>query len=61
MNIKEGEETSLRTNAQGEVSFKIDNTGYWYIATIHMLESDEESFDYESNWATLTFEVKTLK
>ncbi len=51
-------ETSLRTNDNGEVGFTIDNEGQWYIATIHMLESDEESLDYESNWATLTFEVK---
>lgn len=52
------EETSLRTNKKGEVSFTISNGGHWYLATIHMLESDEEKFDYESNWATLTFEVK---
>ena len=52
------EETSLRTNEKGEVSFTIGNGGHWYIATIHMLESNEGNFDYESNWATLTFEVK---
>lgn len=52
------EETSLKTNEKGEVSFTIANVGQWYIATIHMQESKEEEFDYESNWATLTFEVK---
>ena len=52
------EETSLKTNKNGEVSFKISRGGHWYIATIHMLESNEANFDYESNWATLTFEVK---
>ena len=52
------EETSLQTNENGEVDFRIDDTGQWYIATIHMFESHEENFDYESNWATLTFEVK---
>lgn len=57
--VKEGQETSLRTNEKGEVSFIISNAGQWYIATIHMLESEEEDFDYESNWTTLTFEVKT--
>ena len=25
---------------------------------IYMVRSDEEDVDYESNWATLTFEVK---
>ncbi|MGB3851455.1 MAG: DUF4198 domain-containing protein [Tunicatimonas sp.] len=55
---KDTEETSLRTNKRGEVSFTIGNKGRWYIATIHMLESGDEDIDYESNWATLTFEVK---
>lgn len=55
---KEGKETALRTDENGEVSFTISNEGHWYIATIHMFESIEEEFDYESNWATLTFEVK---
>ena len=58
INVKDGQETSLRTNKEGEVSFTISNEGQWYIATIHMLESEEEDFEYESNWATLTFEVK---
>jgi len=58
INVKDGQETSLKTNKKGEVSFTISNEGYWYIATIHMLESNEDHFDYESNWATLTFEVK---
>lgn len=58
LTVKNGEEASLRTNKDGEVSFTLDNAGHWYIATIQMLESTEEDFDYESNWATLTFEVK---
>ncbi|MGB5227891.1 MAG: DUF4198 domain-containing protein [Eudoraea sp.] len=55
---KDGKETALSTNDKGEVSFTISNIGHWYIATINMLERNEEDFDYESNWATLTFEVK---
>lgn len=55
---KEKEETSLRTNENGELSFTVGNSGQWYVATIHMLESNEETFDYESNWATLTFGVR---
>ncbi len=46
-----------RTNERGEVSFEITETGQWYVATIHMIESTEEGVDYESNWATITFEV----
>lgn len=58
MKVKDGQETSLRTNKNGEISFSITNQGHWYIATIHMQESSDINFDYESNWATLTFEVK---
>lgn len=58
--VKEGQETSLRTNKNGEFSFTISNEGHWYIAAIHMQESTEDNFDYESNWATLTFEVKAV-
>ncbi len=54
----EGEETALSTDENGEVSFTIGTKGQWYIATIHMLESAEENLDYESHWATLTFEVR---
>lgn len=56
--VKQGKETSLRTDDKGEVSFSIRNSGHWYIATIHMVETEEGKFDYESNWATLTFEIK---
>jgi hypothetical protein len=46
-----------RTDEKGEVSFEITETGQWYVATIHMIESSEANVDYESNWATLTFEI----
>jgi uncharacterized GH25 family protein len=54
----QGTETMLKTDAKGRVSFKIDKPGHWYVATIRMIESDREGYDYESNWATLTFGVK---
>ncbi len=52
------DENSTRTNDKGEFSFNISNIGQWYVATIHMFESKEDGLDYESNWATLTFEVR---
>ncbi|MCI4669170.1 MAG: DUF4198 domain-containing protein [Bacteroidia bacterium] len=55
---KDNKEIALKTNEQGEVGFPLRNKGNWYIATIHMSESSEEEIDYESNWATLTFEVR---
>lgn len=47
-----------RTDHDGVVSFKITTGGHWYLRTINMVESKETGIDYESNWATLTFEVK---
>lgn len=50
-------EIPATTDAMGQISFEIRETGHWYVATIHMVESPEEDVDYESNWATITFEV----
>jgi hypothetical protein len=36
---------------------EITRSGRWYLRLIRMLPSDDEGVDYESNWATLTFEV----
>jgi hypothetical protein len=52
------EESSTRTDEKGILRILLDKTGKWYIATIHMTEGQEEQLDYESNWATLTFEIK---
>ena len=51
------DELGLQTDENGEFSFEITETGHWYVATVHMVPSEEEDVDYESNWATLTFEV----
>ncbi len=50
---------SARTDANGQVKVKIDERGRWFIKFIHMakLPSDPD-IDYESKWATLTFEVR---
>jgi hypothetical protein len=50
-------EIPSRTDDKGLVSFEITETGHWYVATIHMVESTETDVEYESNWATITFEV----
>jgi hypothetical protein len=56
--IQDVEENEVRTESAGEFSIKIDKKGKWYVASIYMQESREEGIDYESNWATLTFDVK---
>ena len=47
----------LRTDASGILSVPIDAKGIWYLRTIHLVTSDESGLTYESNWATLSFEV----
>ena len=50
---------STRSNAQGVATIAIGRAGTWYVKFINMarLEGDAEA-DYESKWATLTFEVR---
>ncbi|MDX1408486.1 MAG: DUF4198 domain-containing protein, partial [Saprospiraceae bacterium] len=53
-----GGEKQLRTDRNGMILPQITEAGHWYLRTIHMVEVDGDDLDYESNWATLTFEVK---
>ncbi|MGY8892274.1 MAG: DUF4198 domain-containing protein [Pseudomonadales bacterium] len=48
---------NLRTDSDGRASFMLSNKAIWYISLIHMEKVDETDADYESNWATVTFEV----
>lgn len=52
------EAVKTRTDGKGVVKLKLSETGHWYLRTICMKKSTEAGVDYESNWATLTFEVK---
>ena len=50
---------STRTNAEGVARIPLSAAGKWFIRTIHMVETTSEpDVDYESNWATLTFEIR---
>jgi uncharacterized GH25 family protein len=49
---------NLRTDEQGRATFLLSEKAVWYIALIHMEKVDDADVDYESNWATVTFEVK---
>lgn len=51
-------ESSTKTNENGLVAITPTAKGKWYIATIHMEKKTNDEVDYESNWATLTFEIK---
>jgi len=52
-------ETSLRTDANGEIRFTVESAGRWYVKFINMVPlADNADIDYESKWATLTFEIR---
>ena len=52
------EAVHTRTNKNGSAHIKLGHKGRWYVRLIHMVPSKEKGVDYESNWATLTFEIK---
>lgn len=53
------EAVKTRTDDEGVARIPLSQAGAWYVRTIHMVETtDEPGVDYESNWATLTFEVR---
>lgn len=49
---------SVRTDSAGVARIRADAPGQWYIKFIHMTPVASDSLDYESKWATLTFEVR---
>jgi uncharacterized GH25 family protein len=51
------EAIKTRTDDAGVARVNLTRPGRWYIRLIRMLPVDEEGVDYESSWATLTFEV----
>lgn len=51
------EAVDSRTDDNGVVKVELTKAGRWYVRLIRMLPVDEEGADYESNWATLTFEI----
>ncbi len=52
------EAAHTRTDADGVARVRLSQAGVWYVRTIHMVEMTEDpDVDYESNWATVTFEV----
>ncbi len=54
------EEVSGRTDEDGTVRFRMRESGRWYVKFINMVKlTSEPDIDYESKWATLTFEVRS--
>lgn len=51
------QETRSRCDAEGIVRFALHSPGKWFIKFVHMERATAAGVDYESKWATLTFEV----
>ena len=48
---------TMRTDSQGRVSFPLQRAGMWLIKAVHMMAAPAGSgADWESIWASLTFE-----
>jgi uncharacterized GH25 family protein len=52
------EAVRTRTDDAGVARLEISRQGRWYVRLIRMVPSADEGVDYESSWATLTFEVR---
>ena len=48
----------LRTDADGVVAVRLTTRGRWYAKFVRMEKVQDGPHDYESRWATLTFEVR---
>jgi len=48
----------LRSDKLGRVAFPLSGTGLWLIKAVHMIPSRSADADWESLWASLTFELR---
>jgi uncharacterized GH25 family protein len=52
-------QASYRSDSTGVVRVPLRSMGHWYVKFIHMVKTPADTaVDYESKWASLTFEVK---
>lgn len=49
---------SYRTNKDGVALFRLTHKGVWLVRTVYMLPSEAPEVDWESFWASMTFEVR---
>jgi uncharacterized GH25 family protein len=49
---------NVRSGQDGVARVPIGSPGYWYIKFIHMVPVTGDSVNYESKWATLTFQIR---
>ena len=49
---------NVRTDKNGIAKIKLGGTGKWYVKFINMMRLSDKKINYESKWATLTFELR---
>lgn len=48
----------VRSDSSGVARVKLAGGGKWFVKFIHMTKLNEDNLDYESKWASLTFEIR---
>jgi hypothetical protein len=49
---------SARTDERGIARIRLGGSGKWFVKFIHMTPLDDPQLNYESKWASLTFEIR---
>jgi uncharacterized GH25 family protein len=52
------EQRSVRSDGDGVARIPLSSAGTWYIKFINMARVQRDTVDYESKWATLTFQLR---
>lgn len=52
------EQRTLRSGRDGVVKVPVRSAGTWYVKFIHMSRTPRDTVDYESKWATMTFQLR---
>jgi uncharacterized GH25 family protein len=55
-NLRIGE--NIRTDKKGIAKVVLNGSGKWYVKFIHMTKLSDPKINYESKWATFTFEIR---
>lgn len=58
LNGREATLPSVRSDNNGLARITLKGAGKWYVKFIQMTKLDDPQLNYESKWATLTFEVR---
>jgi uncharacterized GH25 family protein len=59
LNDRRIEQRSVRSDANGIAMIRVPRRGTWYVKFIHMARlSGDPAAEYESKWATMTFQVR---